>query len=176
MAEATRNISSKFTLVVCYLAIYFIWGSTYLAISVSIRTAPIFLASGIRFACAGGALILIAGFRGARKPTAGNAAIAIQSGALAFFVSYGILSWAQKTLPSSTAALIISLEPAWFVLFDWLFFSGPKPGKRIISAQAAGIAGVVFLVLGEGSSAGELGRSVAEYSLAAIAVSLSGFS
>jgi drug/metabolite transporter (DMT)-like permease len=100
--------------------------------------------------------------------------VAIKSGALAFFVSFGVLSWAEKILPSSTAALIISLEPAWFALFDWLFFSGPKPGKKILLAQAAGITGCAVLVLGEASLRGG-GGSMARYAFAAAAVTLSGF-
>jgi drug/metabolite transporter (DMT)-like permease len=165
---------SKVTLVACYFAIYFIWGSTYLAISVSIKTAPIFMASGIRFTCAGLFLSALALLRGAEPPTRKNAAIAMKSGALAFCVSYGLLSWAETILPSSSAALIISLEPAWFVLFDWLFFAGARPGRRIILSQAVGICGCAVLVLGEGSSFPDT-ESTARYAAAAVAVSLSGF-
>ena len=166
---------SKLIVAACYFAIYFIWGSTYLAISVSIKTAPILMASGIRFLCAGIILVTASAFMGVEKPSRENVVIAAKSGALAFFASFGFLSWAETILPSSTAALIISLEPAWFVLFDWLFFRGPKPGRRIIVSQAVGILGCAVLVLGGGSSASE-GISVTRYLTAAGAVAVSGFS
>jgi drug/metabolite transporter (DMT)-like permease len=101
--------------------------------------------------------------------------VAAYSGVLAFFVAYALLSWAQKTLPSSTAALLISLEPAWFILFDWLFFSGPKPLRFIIAAQAVGVFGCVILVLGEGSSAPASGIPLATYVMSSVAVPLSSF-
>ncbi|MDR3254350.1 MAG: EamA family transporter [Synergistaceae bacterium] len=174
MSGGPEKHVSKILIVACYFAIYFIWGSTYLAISLSIKTTPIFLASAIRFVAAGGALLLIARFRGARKPSRPNLVIAFKSGMLAFFVSFGLLSWAEKILPSSTAALIIALEPAWFLLFDWLFFLGPKPGRRIIFSQLVGMTGCAVLVFGEGSSTYG-GASAAGYALSAAAVTLSGF-
>jgi drug/metabolite transporter (DMT)-like permease len=175
MAQSTEKHASLITTAACYCAIYLIWGSTYLAISVSIRTIPIFLSNTIRFLIAGTVLLLIARLRHAEKPSRANIMIALKSGVLAFFAAFALLSWAEKILPSSTAALVISIEPAWFVLFDWLFFRGPKPRRSIFFSQAAGILGCAILVLGEGSAAAD-GGSAAMYAIAAVAVTLSGFS
>jgi drug/metabolite transporter (DMT)-like permease len=176
MTEKPEKTVSKATIAACYFAIYIIWGSTYLAMSISFKTAPILLANAIRFLSAGTALSLLAYWKGAARPTRAHMLIAAQSGLLAFFATYVLLSWAQKTLPSSTAALLVSLEPAWFVLFDWVFFGGPKPRRVIIAAQAAGVTGCVILALGEGSSASAAGVSSAAYAVSAVAVIIGSFS
>ncbi len=55
--------------------------------------------------------------------------------------------WAQQTVPSSVAALIISIEPLWFVIFDWLFFKSRKPTVAETLGVILGFGGTVFLVL-----------------------------
>jgi drug/metabolite transporter (DMT)-like permease len=175
MAPGGGRQISRATMAACYFAVYFIWGSTFLAIKASVATAPIFMASGVRFLSAGVVLVAFAAVRGAARPTRENLSVALKSGALAFFASYGFLSWAETILPSSTAALIISLEPAWFVLFDWLCFGGPKPCRRVAISQAVGVAGCAILVIGDGSAAGG-DISPMKYATAAAAVTLSGFS
>jgi drug/metabolite transporter (DMT)-like permease len=157
------------------MAVYFIWGSTYLGISISIRTAPIFVASGIRFLCAGALLVVCALLKGASPPTWANISVAAKSGGIAFFVSYGLISWAEKIIPSSTAALLVSLEPAMLVAFDWIFFNGPKPGRAVVAYQMLGIAGVAVLIAGERTSPAN-GALPTEYAIALAAVFISGFS
>ena len=159
----------------CFFAVYFIWGSTYLGISISIKTAPIFVASGIRFLCAGALLVAYALLTGVSPPTRQNISVAVKSGGLAFFISYGLISWAERILPSSTAALLVSLEPAMLVAFDRIFFNGPKPGRAVVLYQLLGVAGVAVLVAGERTSPVN-GAQMTEYVLALAAVILSGFS
>ena len=161
--------------VLCFFAVYFIWGSTYLGISISIKTAPIFIASGVRFLCAGVLLVAYALLTGVSAPTRPNISVAVKSGCLAFFISYALISWAETIVSSSTAALLVSLEPAMLVVFDWIFFNGPKPGRAIILYQLLGVAGVAVLVVGERTSPAN-GARLSEYALALAAVFLSGFS
>ncbi|MDR1508747.1 MAG: EamA family transporter [Synergistaceae bacterium] len=176
MTDNPEKTVPKTTIAACYFAIYIIWGSTYLAMSISFKTAPILLANAIRFLSAGTILSLLAHWNGAAKPTRANMSVAAHSGVLAFFAAYVLLSWAQKTLPSSTAALLVSLEPAWFVLFDWIFFGGPKPHRVVVAAQAVGMIGCVILVIGEGAAAPAAGGSAAAYVISSAAVVISSFS
>ena len=167
--------TSRTTIVVCYLLIYFVWGSTYLALGISIKSAPIFFASGVRFLTAGLILVAATLAGGVEKPTRGNIVTALKSGILSFSVSYSLLSWAGTVLPSSTAALIISLDPAWFIIVDWLLFSGPKPSRHILLSLGAGVTGCVVLVMSGGTAAPDE-PIAAKYVFAASAVVLTGFS
>jgi drug/metabolite transporter (DMT)-like permease len=176
MTENSEKTLSRAALAACYFAVYIIWGSTYLAMSVSFKTTPILLANAMRFLSAGVILALAAHWKGAPRPTGENLSVAAKSGALSFFVAFSLLSWAQKTLPSSTAALLVSLEPAWFIIFDWLFFGGPKPLRSIVAAQTAGILGCAILVIGEGTVSPSHGASPAMYAMSSAAVIVSSFS
>jgi drug/metabolite transporter (DMT)-like permease len=167
---------SKLKVLTAYMAVYLIWGSTYLAIKISIDTLPLFFASSARFLAAGIALMAYSWFRGVRRPTRSNWMVAIRSGFLSFSVSFVILSWAELTLPSSVAALLIAIEPAWFVILDWLFFAGGRPSMRTVIAQVIGFAGCAVLVLSAPETGAATGASRARYVVSAAAVLLSGCS
>ena len=132
-----------------YFAIYIIWGSSYLGIRFTLETLPPFFVTGFRFTTAGIALIAYALFKGCSMPTKGNWTHAAKVGVLAFSLSFGMTACAQTVVPSSIAALIVALEPAWFVIFDWLFFHGPRPSARVAVAQLIGFSGCAVLVLAE---------------------------
>ncbi len=166
---------SKIRTAVSYSAIYVVWGTTYLAISISLETLPVFFISSVRFLVAGGVLLLYSAYRGCARPTKANWIVAFQSGFLSFFVAFGVLTWAQQTLPSSVAALIIALEPAWFVLLDWWFFKGSAPSGRIVLAQVIGFVGVSLLIFSGPSDGALTGAGGNLYAIAALAVLFSGF-
>lgn len=129
-----------------YAAIYVIWGSTYLAISFTVEAIPPFFSGSMRFFLAGGALLAWRLARGGERPTLKGAAAAFKVAAIMLVGGYGGVVWAQQTVPSSVAALIISIEPLWFVLFDWLFFKTRKPGLTEAAGLVLGFGGTVFLV------------------------------
>lgn len=155
---------------VSYFAVYVVWGSTYLAISMALETLPMFFISSSRFFTAGAILMAFAMWKGCAKPTLANWIAATKSGVLSFVVSFGLLTWGQKVLPSAMAALIIALEPAWFVLFSWLFFSGSKPTLRTIAAVAIGISGCSILVFSEPTTASASAAPQSLYLLSVLAV------
>ena len=165
---------SKLRLIISYFAIYVIWGSTYLCIKISLETVPMFFVGGSRYTVAGIFLMGYALWRGCSMPTAANWKVAAKSGLLSFFVAFGILTWAQKTLPSSAVALIVSLEPMFFVLMDWLFFGGPRPGWRIYTAQAVGLLGCGILIVSGARSNVGLEVSQFRYIISALGVVLCG--
>jgi drug/metabolite transporter (DMT)-like permease len=172
------GVGDRVKIIASYFAIYIIWGSTYLAIRISIKTLPLFFANAARFLIAGAALILYSLCRGAVRPTGKNLSIAAKGGFMAFFISYGLLTWAEQILPSSVAALLVSIEPSWFVLFDWFFFRGPRPNARIAAAQVIGFMGCAILIFGGGipeSLSGAPGISAAKYVASAAAVIVGGF-
>ena len=132
-----------------YAALYIIWGSTYLAIRFTVETIPPFLSGSLRFFLAGGILMLWRLFREQERPTLRGFLAALKVAAIMLLGGYGGVVWAQQTVPSSMAALIISVEPLWFVIFDWLFFKSRKPSTAETIGVALGFGGTVFLVLSQ---------------------------
>ena len=129
-----------------YAALYIIWGSTYLAIGFAVETIPPFFSGSMRFFLAGGILLAWCFARGEERPTADGFRAAFKVAAIMLLGGYGGVVWAQQTVPSSVAALIISIEPLWFVIFDWLFFKSRKPRLPELIGLILGFGGTVFLV------------------------------
>jgi drug/metabolite transporter (DMT)-like permease len=126
-----------------YAAIYLIWGSTYLAISLAVHSIPPLLMMGLRCTAAGGLLLLWALIR--REPAAlrhwGHSALA---GLLMFSAAYGGLAWAEQQVASGVAALLSATTPFWMVAFEWS--GGSRPNARTIAGLIIGLAGVALLV------------------------------
>jgi drug/metabolite transporter (DMT)-like permease len=140
---ATKKRAYGIKLGLAFVAIYIIWGSTYLAIRDTVETIPPLVAAGIRHSVAGGVLFLWAWLKGFR-PTRQNWIAGIVLGALFFLVGHGTLHWAEQYVGSGLAALLIATEPMFILVLGWLM------GQQKISLWSAlglglGVAGVAML-------------------------------
>ena len=139
-------------LLLAFFAIYVVWGSTYLAIKVAVETVPPLATAGARHLVAG--LILFAWARAWKaRLTAAEWRASLVVGVLFFLIGHGTLHWAEQTVPSGVAALLVATEPLWIALLM------PVPGKSKWSARrgvglAAGLIGVGLLVSPEALAAG----------------------
>lgn len=126
--------------------VYVIWGSTYLAIRFAVATIPPFLMAGVRFAVAGLLLYAWASWRGVARPTWTNVRAAIIVGLLLLVAGNGIVVWAETVVPSSLAALLISMTPIWMALITWLRPRGVRPTLPVALGLALGFIGVGLLI------------------------------
>ena len=166
-AHATRTL-----LIVAFATIYIVWGSTYLAIRVAVETLPPFMMAGARFLFAGTMMLVWLKLRGMTWPDKkhwGHAAIA---GVLLLLGGNGLVAWAEQTVPSSLAALLVALTPAWFALLDWVRPSGKRPAIHTMIGIGVGFCGVGLLVTGQKST----GVNVLQNPLGLAALVLAGFS
>ena len=126
--------------------IYFVWGSTFLAIRIGVREVPPFLLAGMRFVLAG--LILFVGMklRGTPWPTAKQWGSATLLAVLIFVFDYGLLFWAEKRVPSGIAAVMLATIPAFMSLSEITILRTQRLTARLGLALLAGIAGVLVLV------------------------------
>lgn len=140
--------------VAALLVVYVVWGSTYLAIRVTVREAPPFLGMGTRYVAAGLLLGLVVGFRiGFRKllvtrreflgcafvglmlPVLGNGVVALGE---------------SKGTPSGVAALLVALTPLMITVFRAA--SGDRPRGLTVAGVGLGFVGVAYLVLAGNSN------------------------
>ncbi len=152
-----------------YAALYIVWGSTYLAIRFTVETIPPFFSGALRFFLAGGALMLWCLFKGKERPTLKGTIEAFKVATLMLLGGYGTVVWAEQTVPSSLAALIISIEPLWIVILDWLLFNSRRPSTAEALGVVLGFSGTVFLILSQSgySISLENGQSIAMFALMA---------
>ena len=129
-------------------AVYFFWGTTYLAIRVGVETMPPFLMASVRFLIAGALLYVVAirlGDRHGDRPTAVHWRSALIIGAALLFGGNGLVTLAEQTIPSGIAAIMIATVPLWLVVFGRIFLRD-RVGWREWLGIAAGMAGLVLLV------------------------------
>lgn len=132
------------------LVVWLVWGSTYLAIRVGVRTIPPFTLAAIRYLVAGVIMLPIGWFSGTAeerirdRPGRKQWAAMLLLGAMLPAAGNGVVSWAEVKLPSGIAALLVGTVPIWMVLADGLF-ARRLPGVARWLALAVGLAGVVVL-------------------------------
>lgn len=145
------------------LALYIVWGSTYLAIRFAVETIPPFMHASIRFLISGLILYLWRRAAGDSMPTASNWKSAAVVGTLLLLGGNGLVSLAEKNIPSGIAALVISTSPFWLVLFESLRAGGTKPNWQSILGLVIGFGGV-FLLIGPA----EITGSTQEFNTASV--------
>ncbi len=145
-ADSPSPERSQARLLFAFAAVYIIWGSTYLAIRVAVETLPPFLMAGTRFLIAGAAMIAWTRSRGAVPPTKAHWRTATIVGGCLLLGGNGGVVWAEQRVPSSLAALLVSMTPIWMVLLEWARPRGTRPGRMALAGLCAGFAGVALLV------------------------------
>ena len=142
----TSTRPSRALIILAFAAVYIIWGSTYLGIRLAIQTLPPFLMAAMRFLIAGGILFIVSIFNGARfHQSFANWRRALLIGALLLLCGNGGVTWAEKYVASSLAALLVATEPLWVVIFNWAL-SHRRPNARVLLGIFVGLAGVALLV------------------------------
>ena len=121
----------KTKLWIALLALYIVWGSTYLAIRFTVETFPPFLQASLRFLISGAILFAWRRAFGDSKPTGSNWKAAAIVGTFLLLGGNGLVSLAEKTVPSGVAALVIATSPFWLVLFEAFRSGGIKPSCSI---------------------------------------------
>jgi drug/metabolite transporter (DMT)-like permease len=130
-----------------FLAIYLIWGSTYLAIRFAIDTLPPLLMASLRFLIAGPLLYAWVWLKeGDVRPTRLHWKEATVVGGLLVLGGNGCVVLAEQWVPTGIASIIISLVPIWMVLADWARPDGRRPGKWVMLGLILGFAGMILLI------------------------------
>jgi drug/metabolite transporter (DMT)-like permease len=153
--KAAAGSTPRWGVALALFALYVIWGSTYLAMRVAMQGFPPFRMGALRFLLAGGALFVFARARGGKLPSPVQWRNALLIGTLLLAVGNGGVAYAEQTVGSGLAALVISGMPLWMALFSGLFGKWPSLGDW--GALGLGALGIAFLNYGselQGSPAG----------------------
>ena len=144
METTTRPPAWKTLL--AFAIIYFVWGSTFLAIRVGVREVPPFLLAGMRFLAAGVILYTWMRFQGDASPTLREWRSATLLAVLIFVFDYGLLFWAEQRVPSGVAAVMMATIPVFMTLSEIVFLGTQRLSFRLAVALLVGIGGVAVLV------------------------------
>src|SRR3954470_14976213 len=127
--------------VVCLL-----WGTTYLVIKIGIVTIPPFLFSGVRQLLAGLLLWTVLPFLKQKVQLSWNDIIKqVRPGLLMIFLGNGVITWAEKYIPSGLAALIVSAMPIYVTAINFVIGKETSVGKQTIIGLLLGALGILLM-------------------------------
>jgi drug/metabolite transporter (DMT)-like permease len=143
--EATPR-PRRWKTLLAFAIIYFVWGSTFLAIRIGVREVPPLLLAGMRFFAAG--IVLYAWMRatGTASPTRGEWASTTLLAVLIFLIDYGLVFWAEQRVPSGITAVMLATIPVFTALAEILILRTQRLTFRLGIALLVGLAGVAVLV------------------------------
>lgn len=132
-----------------FVIVYIVWGSTYLGIRVAVEAIPPALCAGLRFDIAGTLILLYALARGHRLPsTLRDWLSAAFTGSMMLIGGNGLVTYSEQWVPSNQAALIVATSALWIAWFGTFGAKGEKLRPLTIVGLLLGFAGVVVLVGG----------------------------
>jgi len=129
-----------------FAIIYFVWGSTFLAIRVGVREVPPFLLAAMRFLIAGLVLYGWMIAQGGRSPSGRQWMSAFFLAVLIFVLDYGLLFWAEQRVPSGIAAVMMATIPVFMALSEIIFLRTQRLTVRLALALLIGMGGVAVLM------------------------------
>jgi drug/metabolite transporter (DMT)-like permease len=128
-----------------FAGIYIIWGTTFLALALTIRSIPPFIAGGVRFSIATGLMYVWLRWRDPQPFRGLKVGGTILCGVLLSGIGNGFAFWSQQGLPSGITALFVGALPVTTLILDRLFFSKRTPSVQSMVGVAIGLAGIVVL-------------------------------
>lgn len=140
------NRPSRLLVILAFAAVYILWGSTYLGIRLAIETLPPFLMAGTRFTLAGAILLSWSRLKGERfVSSSAQWQKALIVGGLLLLCGNGGVTWAEKFVATGLVALLVSTEPLWVVILNWIV-TRKRPDSKVLLGVLTGLAGVTLLV------------------------------
>ena len=129
-----------------FAIIYFVWGSTFLAIRVGVHEVPPFLFAAMRFFIAGAVLFVWMRLTGTPNPSLRQWIAATLLALCIFVLDYGCLFWAEQRVPSGISAVMLATIPVFMALSEILILRTQKLTFRLALALLVGLGGVAILV------------------------------
>src|SRR5580693_1282180 len=137
---------SRFAVILAFGLVYLFWGSTYLAIDIAVQSIPPALMCGVRFSIAGVVMLAVCAATGRRVwYSARQILLASVVGLLLLMGGNLTLAWAELSVPSGLAALIIAITPLWFLVLDSLLLGDHHISGRGKAGLGLGILGLFVL-------------------------------
>jgi drug/metabolite transporter (DMT)-like permease len=136
---------SPLMIIIAFATVYLVWGSTYFFIQIAVRCFPPMILGALRFLTAGLLLMGWCRLNGEQMGTWRQIKPAIITGLMLLLVGTGAVIWAEKWLPSSLVAVLISSSPFWFVILDVPKWRENLTNRSIILGLIFGFIGVTLM-------------------------------
>jgi len=170
----SANAPRRLHVVIAFTLVYLLWGSTYLAIQISVEHLTPLLMGALRFTTAGLLMLAFRALGGHRIAVPRRELLRLALiGILLLITSNVVLAWAETYIPTGLAALFIAITPLWFMILERITHSTDRLSPRGIAGIALGVAGVVILLWPDVSGHANFGARQLFGSVLVIASSIS---
>ncbi|HPN38359.1 MAG TPA: DMT family transporter [Melioribacteraceae bacterium] len=133
-------------IVLGYIAICLLWGSTWLAIKVGLESLTPFISSGARFITAALFFFIIIKLRNIKVVTDKLAIkLYLIMGFFSFAIPFGLVYWGQKFIPSGLASILFAVYPFFVIIFTKLFFKEENVNVYKIIGSIIGFSGIIVI-------------------------------
>lgn len=163
-AQASKNTQApsalsgnRFLIILSLIALYFLWGTTYLAMRIGLLGFPPFLMAGIRFLLAGSILYTVLRLRGSAAPSRAQWLASALIGILLLAIGNAGIVFAEQWVSTGLASVCVAAVPLWTALFAGLL--GRWPTRLESLGLGLGFIGVIILNLGNGLWGNPLGAT-----------------
>jgi drug/metabolite transporter (DMT)-like permease len=169
----TDSHRPRWKTLLAFAIIYFVWGSTFLAIRIGVSEVPPLLLAAMRFLVAGVVLYGWMIARGEGSPSGRQWRSASILAILIFVIDYGLLFWAEQRVPSGLAAVMLATIPAFMALSEIIVLGTQRLTIRLALALVIGLGGVAVLMSRSLNLGGEPVDSVGALALIVASMSFS---
>ncbi len=124
-----------------------VWGTTWAAITVSLRGIPPFTGVALRFALAAGLLIAYAWVKRIplRAVEPRQRRLTVLHALLTFCVSYGVVFWAEQWVPSGLASVLFATFPLLVAVLAHFALPEERMTRSAFCGTALGFAGIAVI-------------------------------
>ncbi|MEI7896744.1 MAG: EamA family transporter [bacterium] len=145
MSAHSVKKASPALVIIAFATVYVVWGSTYFFIQVAVQHFPPMMLGALRFLSAGLLLLGWCLLKGEGPGTWRQIKHAIISGLMLLLAGTGAVIWAEKWLPSSLVAVLISSSPFWFIILDVPRWKENLTNRSVITGLIFGFIGVTLM-------------------------------
>ena len=139
----------NFRAYIALIAIYIVWGTTYLAIKIGVKDLPPILFAGLRWFIAGPILLIILRLRGIELPKKTDLIHLAIVGLSLLGIGNVFVVFGEQWVPSGLTALLITTTPFWIVGLESLIPKGARINRIIFLGLLLGLGGVALIFGGD---------------------------
>jgi drug/metabolite transporter (DMT)-like permease len=143
---SSRFSSDRLKIILAFVIVYIVWGSTYVATKITLESLPPFLMTAIRFLIAGAIMYGWASLRGAPRPERAHLLPTALLGILLLVFGSTGVALAVRSVPTGLVSLLVAIVPVYIVLLQWLRPGGIAPTKPVVAGIFVGMTGLIVLL------------------------------
>lgn len=126
-------------------SVCFFWGTTYLGIRMALESFSPLLLVAARFLISAPLMFALVRWRGLALPRGPELRFAALTGVLILGVGNGCLTFSERLIPSSLAALFLTVSPFWLVGLEAAIPGGERLRPATLAATTVGLCGPALL-------------------------------